>query len=140
MDNVLTERFMWGVIQAPTNTIVVALLFAAILSLHFLLADKNFYHKMISLGFFFSLLATTVLTQTRSAFVAMVPAAIILLIRNKKALIISIIVILLIFITMPVGKRFENVSLRKSSSRMQMNFISLEIIKDYPLTGTGFDA
>ncbi|MCD6486465.1 MAG: O-antigen ligase family protein [Syntrophobacterales bacterium] len=140
LDNVLTKRFMWDVIQAPTNTIVVVLLFAAILSLHFLLTDKNLYHKMISLGFLFPLFATTVLTQTRSVFVAMVPAAIVLLIRNKKALIISIVVILLVFFTMPVGKRFEDVSLRKSSSRIQMNFISLEIIKDYPIIGTGFDA
>ena len=140
LDNVLTKRFMWDVIQAPTNTIVVVLLSAVIISLHFFLTDKNFYHKIIYLGFLFSLAAATALTQTRSAFVAVIPAVIVLLIRNKKALIISIIVILLVFFTMPVGKRFQDVSLQNSSGRIRMNLISLEIIKDYPIIGTGFDA
>lgn len=140
LDNVLTKRFMWDVIQAPTNSIVVVLLFAVILSLHFLLTDKNIYHKMIFLGFSFPLLAATVLTQTRSAFVAMFPAALVLFIRNKKALIASILVALLVLMTMPVGKRFDNISLKECSNRMQMNCISLEVIKDYPIIGTGFDA
>jgi len=140
LDNVLTKRFMWDVIQAPTNSVVVVLLFAVILSLHFFLRDKNVYHKMIFLGFSFPLLAATFLTQTRSAFVAVLPAALILFIRNKKALIASIVVISLVFMTMPVGKRFEDVSLHNSGGRMQMNCISLEIIKDYPIIGTGFDA
>lgn len=82
------------------------------------------------------MLLVTVLTQTRSNFVAMFLAVPILFYSKRKLLLILFSLLLLVIFLSPVKNR-----LRVDGSihhRISLFLISKEVIKDYPIMGIGF--
>ncbi len=143
-ENENSVRFGVRFVQNPTNLMGVITLFAAILSTHHL-AEKGrpwSYRGLFAFSLF-ALLAVTVLTQSRSNFVAMGMVAVILLSKYKKALLAFVVIFALIICLTPMKERFflsESKIDSKASilHRISIAYISCEIIKDYPIFGTGF--
>lgn len=143
-ENENSARFGVRFVQNPTNLMGVITLFAAILSVHHLLEKGRSWPYRTLFGFCLpALLAVTVLTQSRSNFVAMGMVAVILLSKYKKALVAFVVLFALIICLTPMKDRFflsESGISGKASilHRISIAYISCEIIKDYPVFGTGF--
>lgn len=143
-ENENSARFGVRFVQNPTNLMGVITLFAAILSVHHLSEKERSWPYRTLFGFCLSaLLAVTVLTQSRSNFVALGMVAVILLSKFKKALVAFVLVFALIICLTPMKDRFflsESEISGKASilHRISIAYISCEIIKDYPVFGTGF--
>lgn len=143
-ENENSARFGVRFVQNPTNLMGVITLFAAILSTHHL-AEKGrpWSYRGLFVFSLLALLAVTVLTQSRSNFVAMGMVAVILLSKYKKALLAFVVLFALFVCLTPMKERFflsESKIDNKASilHRISIAYISCEIIKDYPIFGTGF--
>ena len=144
-ENENSARFGVRFVQNPTNLMGVITLFAAILSAHHLREKgRSWWYRGLLVFCLLALLAVTVLTQSRSNFVALGVVAVILLAKYKKVLLaFSLVFVLFIFLS-PIKDRFilsENSNVSDMGSllhRISMAYISYEIIKDYPVFGTGF--
>ena len=144
-ENEGSTRFGVRFVQNPTNLMGVITLFAAILSVHHLTEKEVTWRRR---GFLVlclpALLAVTVLTQSRSNFVAMGVVAVILLSKYKKTLLAFVCLFALLICLSPMKDRFVLSEKSKISDkgsilhRVSMAYISFEIMKDYPLVGTGF--
>ena len=144
-ENENSARFGLRFVQNPTNLMGVITLFAAILSVHHLTEKERSWGSRGLLAFcLLALLAVTVLTQSRSNFVALGAVAVILLAKYKKVLLAFILVFILFIFLSPMKDRFilsekSNVSdMGSLLHRISIAYISCEIIKDYPVFGTGF--
>ncbi len=136
LGNTITTRFGLSLVETPTNLIGIVILFAMILAVHTLTEENNNYRKFILLFCILIFLTVTLLTQTRSSFVAMIFAFIVLLIRNKKTLLFFLFLFVAILFLSPIKERLaEHGSIWH---RVALAYISWEIIKDYPILGTGF--
>jgi O-antigen ligase len=121
-------------------------LLAGILSVHQLLREgaKLVVHRGILAFCLLALLTVTVLTQSRSNLVALCIVAVILLSRFTKSAPGLLILFLLVVFLSPVKDRVvlsEKSKLGDKGSllhRISIAYISYEIIKDYPVFGTGF--
>ncbi|MCD6294862.1 MAG: O-antigen ligase family protein [Deltaproteobacteria bacterium] len=143
-ENEYSTRFGVRFVQNPTNLMGVITLFAAILSTHHLTEKGRSWSYCTLLGFCLpALLAVTVLTESRSNFVALGMVAAILLSKYKRALLAFVVLFALIICLTPMKDRFflsESEISSKASilHRISIAYISCEIIKDYPVFGTGF--
>jgi len=143
-ENEESTRFGVRFVQNPTNLMGVITLFGAILSVHHLTEKERSWGSRGLLAFcLLALLAVTVLTQSRSNFVAMGMVAVILLSKYKKVLLAFVVLFVLIVCLTPMKDRFflsESKISGKASilHRISIAYISCEIIKDYPVFGTGF--
>ena len=143
-ENEETTRFGVRFVQNHTNLMGVITLFAAILSTHHLAEKRRTWpYRSLFVFCLLALLAVTVLTQSRSNFVAMGMVAVILLSKYKKALLAFAVIFVLIVCLTPMKERFflsESKIDSKASilHRISIAYISCEIIKDYPIFGTGF--
>jgi O-antigen ligase len=137
LNNSLSARFALGFTHISTNIVGFITVFAIILTLHNIFTDNHLYRRAFLIICLFSLSAATLLTQTRSAFVALFIAGGIMLIKNKKSIFIFGLIFLIILVATPLRKRlsFENL-LR--NERIPNYFIMFEIIKNYPIAGIGF--
>jgi O-antigen ligase len=141
----ISARLGTRFVHPPTNLIGVITLFAVILSARHL-SEKGhpWQYRGLLVFCLLALLAVTVLTQSRSNFVAMGIAAVILLSKYKKVLVAFVLVFALLICLTPVKDRFflsgkSNVGEKYSIlHRISMAYISYEIIKDHPVIGTGF--
>ena len=144
-ENEGSTRFGVRFVQNPTNLMGVITLFAAILSTHQLTEKgRSWWYHVVFIFCLLALLAVTVLTQSRSNFVALGMVAVILLSKYKKMLLAFVIVFAVFIGLSPIKDRFllsEKASVNDMGSllhRISIAYISYEIIKDYPVLGTGF--
>ncbi len=143
-ENENSARFGVRFVQTPTNLMGVITLFAAILSAHHLTEKgRHWWYHVLFIFCLLALLAVTVLTQSRSNFVALGMVAVILLSKYKKVLLSFVVLFVLIICLTPMKDRFfpsESEISGKASilHRISIAYISCEIIKDYPVFGTGF--
>ncbi len=143
-ENENSARFGVRFVQNPTNLMGVITLFAAILSAHHLSEKgRSWSYRVLFVFCLLVLLAVTVLTQSRSNFVALGMVAVILLSKYKKVLLAFVLVFALFICLTPIKDRFflsESGISGKASilHRISIAYISYEIIKDYPVFGTGF--
>ena len=107
------------------------------LTLNNIFTDNHLYRRAFLLICLFSLSAATLLTQARGSLIGLFIAGGIMLIKNKKRIFIFTLIFLIIFVATPLRKRFslENIL---HNERIPNYFIMLEVIKDYPIIGTGF--
>jgi len=107
-----------------------------ILSLHHLRTENIFYRRAILISSIFLLFATSLLAQSRGTLIAMAVAIIMLCCKSRKVLIPFIMVVLIFVANAPIKNRF----LESSGYDVRIGLIhySIEIIKDYPVFGTGF--
>ena len=143
--NEYSTRFGVRFVQNPTNLMGVITLFAAILSTHHLTEKgRSWWYRGLLVFCLLAVLAVTVLTESRSNFVALGIVSLILLSKYKKVLLTFVLVFVVFVFLSPVKDRFflsEKVNVNDMGSllhRISIAYISYEIIKDYPVFGTGF--
>ncbi len=144
-ENEYSTRFGVRFVQNPTNLMGVITLLAAILSTHHLKEKgRSWWYRALLVFCLLVLLAVTVLTESRSNFVALGIVAVILLIKYKKVLLAFGLVFVLFVLLSPIKDRFilsEKSNVGDMGSllhRISIAYISYEIMKDYPVFGTGF--
>ncbi len=111
-------------------------IFGICLSLQFLSKSKNIFYKILPLSCFFIMTITTLMTQARGAMLGLLAALVILCFHNKKNIFFIIIVISAILL-MPAKERITIDGFTKDT-RIKMNHLTIEVIKDHPIAGIGF--
>ncbi|MGV1098497.1 O-antigen ligase family protein [Thiovibrio sp. JS02] len=96
------------------------------------------YRRFLPLFLLIPLVAALVLTQARSAFLAVSLAGLFFLLSLQKKLVPIFIIVLVavFFVFTPIKKRFNAITLK--NSRVAHALLVLEVAKDHPLTGIGF--
>jgi len=107
------------------------------LSLNNLLRDKKRIWRIFFLLSFLILGAATFLTQSRGAIIGLFTSIIFLCLAEKKLLILVVLTVLVVLILPGLRERFSFSNLVRSE-RMQINRLTMEVIKEHPLTGIGF--
>jgi len=133
----LTTKFTLGLPEIPVNLIGITTVCALVLSFHHFLCNENLYNKAVSLICILPLFSVTFLTQTRSTLVVMILASIVMLFNRKKVMAVFLGITLIVAIMAPVKNRFIHPNI-VTSLRLGINYTTLEIIKDFPIIGTGF--
>ena len=136
--NDITSRFALGFRETNTNLIGIMTLFAIILSVNLFSNKLHRSQRIILLLSILVLTAATVLTQTRSNLVAIGIAFTVLVMKNKKILFTFFLLLFVIIFLTPFKERINSVSDGSAWHRIALTYISLEIIRDYPIIGTGF--
>jgi O-antigen ligase len=78
----------------------------------------------------------TILTQSRGTATALIIAGVVLLgIKNKKLLPLFLAGIILVVVFSPYKNRIDTFNF---SERIKINYVYLQVVKDYPLGGIGF--
>jgi len=117
-------------------------IFAMLLSLRQFRLETNWYRRTILVVCLLGTSMATYLTLSKSSLVAVFIALIIFFVKKNRLLVVFLIIFSLIAVkTVPVLKaRFSPDSILSilKTSRIGINLTTLEIIKDYPITGIGF--
>jgi O-antigen ligase len=124
-------------LEIHTDYIGFVLIFALTLTLNKLLNEKSIIIKSLMFLSSFILCLTTLLTQSKGSLIALLIAIIILSYLNKKILIFMIITTLMVII-IPGFKERINPQYIFQNERIQINVLTMEIIKAHPFTGIGF--
>lgn len=111
-------------------------IFGICLSLHFLYKVENIFYKVFLTSAFLIMIVTTLLTQSRGSLLGLFAALVILCFHNKKN-IIFITIAILIILTLPISDRIKKIGMTKDI-RIKMNYLTIEVIKAYPIAGIGF--
>jgi len=122
--------------QLPCNRISMVAAFGIVFSLHMLFTKIQRSHKAALLFCVIPQFAVIILTQTRGTMVAMSLALILLFLRHRKVMIAFFGVMLIVVATTPIKNRLFDMA--TNYPRMSTNYRSLEILKDYPISGIGF--
>lgn len=134
----LTAKFLGNSQGMTCNLISIPAFFAAFLILSNIITTDKIYLKFLFLLLLMPLVLASILTQARSAFLALAISGFIFMFFYKKTLIpIIVIICAAILLTFPPLKnRFK----QDVSTNLRLNhaLLVLEVLKDYPLTGTGF--
>ena len=122
--------------ELPVNMIGTLFIPALLFGLYFYRQKVNLWHRVAIIFCSISIAMGTVLTQCRGTLVALAIAGVVLLlIKNKKLLPFFLVGILLIVVFSPFKNRIDAISL---SERLKINYVALQVVKDYPLLGIGF--
>jgi len=114
-------------------------IFAMLLSMHQFKLENSLYRKIILLVCLLGTLMATCLTMSRGSLLALFVAFIVFFVKKNNLLVIFFIIFSLItLITVPAFKTRFSPSLILNDIRVGINLTTLEIIKDYPVTGIGF--
>ena len=123
--------------EMTTDYIGFITIFGICLSLHFLYKSKNIFYKILLVSCFFIMTITTLLTQSRGSLLGFLAALVILCFHNKKN-IIFIIITIFIIILMPGVKERVTMNVFTKDTRIKINRLTIEAIKDHPFVGIGF--
>ncbi len=137
LGNSFSAKLVTGLTEIPVNWVGFITVTAAIFSLHHIITSNNLQIKIISAISLLPLCALSVLTQARSAVLALFLSVIILCFKNKKILIACLGIILIVIYISPLKNRFIHVD-PITGLRLDINYTTLEIIKDFPTIGVGF--
>jgi len=144
-NNILTTRMTFQ--ETSINIIGFVSIFALLLSVHLLSRTDLLYKKILLL---FSLTVTsivTVMTLSFGTFLGMILSILVLFPKNKKIVFLTFLLLATVSIITtlkfsPAKSRFStNFILNKlqNEERIKIWYTYLEIIKDYPISGIGFD-
>jgi O-antigen ligase len=122
--------------QIPCNRISMLAAFGVLISLHLLFTKIQWVRRATLLFFMIPLLAAIILTQTRGTVVAMFLALIMMFFRYRKMMVAFLGGMLIIVAITPIKDRLFDT--KTNYPRMGTNYLSFEIIKDYPISGIGF--
>ena len=137
LGNSFSAKLVTGIPEIPVNWIGYITVSAATISLHYIITASNLYVKVISFIALFPLYLLSILTQTRSAALALFLAVIILCFKNKKFLIVCLGTILIIITMGPLKTRFIHAD-PITSLRLNIHSTTIEVIKNFPIIGIGF--
>jgi hypothetical protein len=137
LDNSFFAKLVPGLPEISVNRIGFITVTAALFSLHHIIIGSNLYVKTISFICLFPLCILSFLTQARSTVVALFLSVIILCFKNKKILIACLGIILIVIYISPLKNRFIHAN-SITALRLDINYTTLEVIKDFPIIGIGF--
>jgi hypothetical protein len=143
MGEKLSSRFgTTSTFTQSVNIIGVIAVFAFILTLNHLLNENNLYLRVFLAFPLLALLIGLLMTQARSSFLAIFLAVIFFFHKNKRWMFVFLSLVLLMVIISPVKNRFMHMQGGYGSifnnERISMNYLTLEVIKEYPIIGIGF--
>jgi O-antigen ligase len=121
----------------PTDLIGFTATFASILALHLFHKNKPGTYKILFGTCFLITTAAILLTQSRGALIGLCASFIILCFANKRILIFVVLTPLLIYFMPGMSDRIKNESFTHDC-RVNINRLTLEVIKDHPIAGIGF--
>ena len=114
-------------------------IFAMLLSLRQFKLDTNWYRRAILAVCLLGTFMATYLTMSRGSLIAAFIALIVFFIKRNRLLVVFLIIFSLIAVTsVPVLKSRLSFNAALKDIRVGINLTTLEIIKDYPITGIGF--
>ena len=137
LGNSFSAKLVTGLPEIPVNWVGFITIPAAIFALHHIITASNLYVKTISFISLFPLCILSVLTQARSAALALFLSVIILCFKNKKILIACLGIILIVIYISPLKNRFIHAN-PITALRLDINYTTFEVIKDFPIIGIGF--
>lgn len=136
LNNPLTTRFGTTFTDSAINIMGFGTVLGLLLAFHLFFSEKIKYRKILSLLCAIPSFAASVLTQSRSTLIALILSLFILLVNRKKTLVGFSVIILVFILINPVKVRFTNYD--DYHVRLGLAYYSFELIKDYPLMGSGF--
>ena len=114
-------------------------IFAMLLSMHQFKLETILYRKIVLLVCLLGTLMATCLTMSRGSLLALFVSLIVFFLKRYQLLVIFFIILSLITVTtVPILKARFSPSAILNDPRVGTNLRTLEIIKDYPVTGIGF--
>ncbi|MRR18222.1 MAG: O-antigen ligase family protein, partial [Deltaproteobacteria bacterium] len=123
--------------ELPGNMIGTLLIPALIFCSHFYRQYEQPRHKLFVILCAVIIFSAMVLTQSRGTLAAFFIAAVaLLIIKNKKLLPLFLLGMVLALVFSPVRSRTDLVN--NFIERIKINYVMLNVIRDYPLTGIGF--
>jgi putative inorganic carbon (hco3(-)) transporter len=123
--------------EIHTDYIGFITIFAITLALNLLHNSKTLTSKLLFSTCIAILCVTTLLTQSRGSLIGLFIALVISCFINNK-MIIFVIATILVIVSIPNMKnRITNEAFTKDA-RIKINRLSLEVIKEHPITGIGF--
>ena len=132
-----SERLGLRYLDMSTNNIGFVIISIIPLALHGFHRAREFKPKLIFLICIIILCLATLLTQSRAALIGLFIGMIISCFNNKKIILLVMAVLLLIFIMPGIKDRIIHEGFT-TDNRVKINHLTLEIIKEYPITGIGF--
>ena len=133
------ERFGLTFNEMQTAFMAFTTVFAATLSLRGVYKFESITKQSVFFFCFLILSATTMLSQMRSALIAIFSSLLVMCFYRKKTIIIifaAIIIVSIVFLpTIKERIRSQNIT---QDIRTNMYRLSLEVIKDYPIAGVGY--
>ena len=114
-------------------------IFAMLLSLRQFRLETQWYRRAILVVCLLGTFAATYLTMSRGSLGAVFIALIVFFVKKNKLLVVFLIISSLIAVTsVPALKSRLSFNTALKDIRVGINLTTLEIIKDYPITGIGF--
>jgi len=114
-------------------------IFAMLLSLRQFRLETQWYRKAILVVCLMGTSTATYLTMSRGSLIAAFIALIVFFVKKNRLSLVFLIIFSLIAVTsVPVLKSRLSFSTALKDIRVGINLTTLEIIKDYPITGIGF--
>jgi len=114
-------------------------IFGICLALYFFFKKNDVPHRILILICLVVMMIATFLTQSRGSLFGLLAGLFIMGFSNKKtALITAVIALSLLFLTPGIKERTLNPQAYTKDLRIKINRLTLEVIKNYPLTGIGF--
>lgn len=126
--------------EVAGSSICALVIFSILLSLNFFM-DESLRRKVIFGLCLIPQIALVFLVQSKGAYIALVLSLILLLWRNKKTLLAVLVILVIVTAISPIKGRLFGLTTTEGISgnyRIKMMFTTLEIVKDYPVTGIGF--
>jgi len=137
LGHTLSTKLGTGIPEVAANWVGIIALPAAIFSLQNIIAENRLHVKAVSIICLFSTFVICILTQTRSAILALLLSVIILCFKNKKIMVACLGIVLIFTMMTPIKDRFTGGN-PISALRLDIHYVTYEIIKDYPIMGIGF--
>jgi O-antigen ligase len=144
-NNILSKRMTFQ--ETSINIIGFVTIFALLLSAHLLPRVNTLYKKILLLISLIVTSTVTVMTVSFGTLIAMICSILVLFPKNKKIVVLVFLILatMMVIVTLkfkPAKSRLsENVILNKLKIHKRINiwYTYFEMIKDYPISGIGFD-
>lgn len=128
-----------GLPEFITNVSELITIYALCLSLKFLFCKTSPIKKVMIICAILPLLAATILPQSASSIVSLAVALLIFFWNKPKFLVTILLVTVILINFFPLPNRIHTRLTEGDDSRIFFYLYSIEIIKDHPILGTGFD-
>jgi O-antigen ligase len=143
MDSPITTRFgtllknsVHVSVELPGNAIGTLTITAIFICLYFFFHEPYLYRRVAIISCALVAFVATLLTHSRGTLVSLIIAGtILLLIKNKKLVPFFLVAMVVIVTVSPLKSSLDTTSL---SQRLKINYVAMEVLKDYPILGIGF--
>ena len=144
LDNPIGSRFGHLSTRGPTNVfpelgvnfIGTITVFSMLICLHYFFQERHLYRRTAIVACLIPLFIATFLTQSNGTFTALMLAITIKLSLKAKKIVPFILLAVAGIVVMTPLKDYIKIS--SLESRSKINYVTYEVIKDYPIAGIGF--